>query len=99
MVSIAKTVEKVESRRRSLYETVKDNVEVEMNVDSGDVVVSVNDQDLDDVILGVAGVNSSAAARHINSRRMRRQVGGLKRSSSVSDHRRSGSWSGTFVSV
>ena len=36
----------------------------------------------------------SPAARHINSRRMRRQNAGLKRSNSLKDHRRSGSWSG-----
>lgn len=36
----------------------------------------------------------SPAARHINSRRMRRQNAGLNRSNSLKDHRRSGSWSG-----
>ena len=39
-------------------------------------------------------VSQSPAARHINSRRMKRQNAGLGRSSSLKDHRRSGSWSG-----
>ena len=39
-------------------------------------------------------VSQSPAARHINSRRMKRQNAGLNRSNSLKDHRRSGSWSG-----
>ena len=39
-------------------------------------------------------ISPSPAARHIASRRMRRQNGGLNRSNSLKDHRRSGSWSG-----
>ena len=57
-------------------------------------------QSVENIRLQESGASSeSAAARHIQSRRhMRRQQGGhmIKRSTSLREHRRSGSWSGAL---
>ena len=80
VLNLAKTIENSSFRRRSIFAETDDLhiSEVEINVDSGDVVQGQND-------LGL-----SPAARHINNRRR----GTVNRSSSLRDHRRSGSWSG-----
>ena len=58
-------------------------------------------EDTKEVCVDNVDISKSPAARHIQSRRMRRHNGGqlVKRSTSLRDHRRSGSWSGGFQPI
>jgi len=95
MVDLAKSVENVSSKRLSLLEPLPAfDGEVEVNVDSGDVILNGLESSEEELVMGMNTLSHSPAARHINSRRMKRQNGLVKRSNSLKDHRRSGSWSG-----
>eukprot|EP00091_Calanus_sinicus_P010945 TRINITY_DN25020_c0_g1_i1.p1 TRINITY_DN25020_c0_g1~~TRINITY_DN25020_c0_g1_i1.p1 ORF type:complete len:369 (+),score=30.93 TRINITY_DN25020_c0_g1_i1:210-1316(+) len=95
MVDLAKSVENISSRRLSLLEPLPAfDGEVEVNVDSGDIILNGLESSEDELVMGMNALTHSPAARHINSRRMKRQNGLVKRSNSLKDHRRSGSWSG-----
>ena len=96
MVDLAKSVENISSRRLSMLEPLPAfDGEIEVNVDSGDIVTKGLESGEAELVTSMNNLTHSPAARHINSRRMKRQNGLLvKRSNSLKDHRRSGSWSG-----
>eukprot|EP00090_Calanus_glacialis_P005568 TRINITY_DN14312_c0_g1_i1.p1 TRINITY_DN14312_c0_g1~~TRINITY_DN14312_c0_g1_i1.p1 ORF type:complete len:1088 (-),score=142.80 TRINITY_DN14312_c0_g1_i1:193-3075(-) len=95
MVDLAKSVENISSRRLSLLEPLPAfDGEVEVNVDSGDIILNGLESSEEELAMGMNELTHSPAARHINSRRMKRQNGLVKRSNSLTDHRRSGSFSG-----
>ena len=83
MVNLAKSVENVskEGKRLSMLEPIAagSSLEVEVNVDSGDVTLTMEPEE----------ILTSPASRHI--RKGKRQ---MRRSTSMREHRRSGSWSG-----
>merc|ERR1711971_1049343 len=86
MVLLAKSVENVskEGKRLSMLEPMAagSSLEVEVNVDSGDVTLTMEPEEPS---------VTSPASRHISSRKGKRQ---MRRSTSLREHRRSGSWSG-----
>ena len=85
MLHMAKSVENVSSRRRSLFvgeDADLSNSEVELNM------AAYEDMSM--------APSSSPAARHINNRKISsgKKPIAVARSSSLNNHRRSGSWSG-----
>ena len=85
MVTLAKSVENVskEGKRLSMLEPMVggSSLEVEVNVDSGDVTLTIEPED----------PVTSPSSRQISNRKGKRQ---MRRSTSLREHRRSGSWSG-----